>query len=130
VGDPGPGGYRLVDNRDYPEIADDFARTFRILGALPCDVFLGAHGGYSGMVAKYERARRESGRNPFVDPEDRGPSHGCFPGARYCCQSRSSTSAAPPAILTSTSDVTAVDAGLISTVGIPDSRASSTSAAM
>jgi metallo-beta-lactamase class B len=62
-------GYRLVGNRDYPEIAADFARTFRILGALPCDVFLGAHGGYYGMVAKYERARKEPGGNPFVDPE-------------------------------------------------------------
>ncbi len=62
-------GFRLVDNKDYPEIADDFARTFQILKTLPCDVFLGAHGGYYGMVAKYEKARRGSGSNPFVDPE-------------------------------------------------------------
>src|SRR3954453_15875615 len=39
-------GYRLVDNEDYPEIAEDFARTFAVLKALPCDVFLGAHGSY------------------------------------------------------------------------------------
>jgi metallo-beta-lactamase class B len=62
-------GYRLVDNKDYPEIADDFARTFEILGALPCDVFLGAHGGYYGMVAKHGRAVKGSDGNPFVDPE-------------------------------------------------------------
>jgi metallo-beta-lactamase class B len=62
-------GYRLVDNRAYPEIADDFARTFAVLKALPCDVFLGAHGGYYGMVEKHGRARRGSGENPFVDPE-------------------------------------------------------------
>jgi metallo-beta-lactamase class B len=62
-------GYRLVGNRDYPEIADDFARTFRVLQELPCDVFLGDHGGYYGMVAKYERARRGGWPNPFVDPE-------------------------------------------------------------
>jgi metallo-beta-lactamase class B len=62
-------GYRLADNKDYPEIADDFARTFEVLGSLPCDVFLGAHGGYYGMVAKYERAGKGSGGNPFVDPE-------------------------------------------------------------
>jgi len=62
-------GYKLVGNADYPEIADDFARTFRILKALPCDVFLGAHGGYYGMVAKHERAGRGAGANPFVDPE-------------------------------------------------------------
>lgn len=61
-------GYRLAGNRDYPEIADDFASTFRILKALPCDVFLGAHGNYYGMLAKYEQAQRKSERNPFVDP--------------------------------------------------------------
>jgi len=35
--------------------------------SLPCDVFLGAHGDYYGMIAKYERM--EKGKNPFVDPE-------------------------------------------------------------
>src|SRR4051812_8997993 len=62
-------GYRLVGNAHYPEIAEDFARTFQVLKGLPCDVFLGAHGGYYGMVAEYERARRESDSNPYVDPE-------------------------------------------------------------
>jgi metallo-beta-lactamase class B len=62
-------GYRLVDNGDYPEIAEDYATTFRVLKSLPCDVFLGAHGGYYDMVAKHERARRGGGANPFVDPE-------------------------------------------------------------
>src|SRR5436190_1823919 len=47
-------GYQLVNNKEYPEIADDFARTFEVLKGLPCDVFLGAHGGYYGMVEKYE----------------------------------------------------------------------------
>jgi len=61
-------GYRLVDNQDYPEIADDFAKTFQVLKALPCDVFLGAHGAYYGMIAKYERFKRDSQKNPFIDP--------------------------------------------------------------
>jgi metallo-beta-lactamase class B len=61
-------GYRLVDNQPYPEIADDFAKTFALLKSLPCDVFLGAHGGYYGMVEKYERANKGSDANPFVDP--------------------------------------------------------------
>lgn len=59
-------GYRLVGNQDYPEIADDFAKTFQILKSLPCDVFLGAHGDYYGMLAKVERLGGE--KNPFVDP--------------------------------------------------------------
>jgi metallo-beta-lactamase class B len=62
-------GYLLVDNKAYPEIAGDFAKTFQILKALPCDVFLGAHGGYYGMIEKYERAKQGSEKNPFIDPE-------------------------------------------------------------
>jgi metallo-beta-lactamase class B len=62
-------GYRLVGNKDYPEIAADFARTFQILKSLPCDIFLGAHGGYYGMIEKYERAKKGAATNPFVDPD-------------------------------------------------------------
>jgi metallo-beta-lactamase class B len=62
-------GYRLVNNSQYPEIADDFARTFRVLKALHCDIFLGAHGSYYGMEAKYARLRAARETNPFVDPE-------------------------------------------------------------
>ena len=62
-------GYRLVGNKDYPEIADDFAKTFKVLKALPCDVFLGAHGGYYGMVEKHARASKDHATNPFIDPE-------------------------------------------------------------
>lgn len=63
-------GYRLVDNKDYPEIADDFAKTFRILKALPCDAFLGAHGGYYGMIEKHARTKKNGAEtNPFIDPE-------------------------------------------------------------
>jgi len=41
---------------------------FRILKSLPCDVFLGAHGNYYGMEAKYARMK-EHAANPFIDPE-------------------------------------------------------------
>jgi metallo-beta-lactamase class B len=61
-------GYRLVNNRDYPQIAQDFATTFTVLKALPCDVFLGAHGAYYDMIGKYQRTRAGAGANPFVDP--------------------------------------------------------------
>jgi metallo-beta-lactamase class B len=61
-------GYKLVNNARYPEIADDYARGFRVLKSLPCDVFLGAHGGYYGMEAKYSRLNA-GGANPYIDPE-------------------------------------------------------------
>jgi metallo-beta-lactamase class B len=62
-------GYQLVKNRDYPEISDDFARTFKILKSLPCDIFLGAHGNYYGMEKKYAKLKTGGADNPFIDPE-------------------------------------------------------------
>jgi len=60
-------GYRLVHNQNYPQIAEDYERMWRVLKSLPCDIFLGAHGGYFGMEEKY--ALLKSGvANPFVDP--------------------------------------------------------------
>ena len=62
-------GFKLVDNKDYPEIADDFAKTFKILKSLPCDVFLCAHGGYYGMIDKHARLKKDPHTNPFIDPD-------------------------------------------------------------
>lgn len=62
-------GYELVRNRDYPEIADDYTKTFRLLKELPCDIFLGAHGSYYGMETKYDRLQKDAKSNPFIDPE-------------------------------------------------------------
>jgi len=61
-------GYKLVNNALYPQIASDYERMFRVLKSLPCDIFLGAHGSYYGMEAKYARMK-EGGPNPFIDPE-------------------------------------------------------------
>jgi metallo-beta-lactamase class B len=61
-------GYKLVNNVAYPQIAQDYEQMFRVLKALPCDVFLGAHGSYYGMEEKFARVK-EGSENPFVDPE-------------------------------------------------------------
>ena len=61
-------GYKLVNNALYPQIASDYERMFRVLKSLPCDIFLGAHGDYYGMEAKYARLK-QGGPNPFIDPE-------------------------------------------------------------
>jgi metallo-beta-lactamase class B len=61
-------GYKLVGNALYPKIAEDYERMFRVLKALPCDLFLGAHGAYFGMEDKV--AKQKPGQpNPFIDPE-------------------------------------------------------------
>jgi len=61
-------GYKLVNNPLYPRIAEDYERTFRVLKALACDVFLGAHGDYYGLEQKYPRLK-EGQPNPFIDPK-------------------------------------------------------------
>jgi metallo-beta-lactamase class B len=61
-------GYKLVNNALYPQIAEDYARTFRVLKSLPCDFFLGAHGGYFNMEEKFPRLK-EGQPSPFIDPE-------------------------------------------------------------
>ena len=60
-------GYKLVGNTVYPRIADDYKHGFDVLRALPCDIFLGAHGGYFGLTEKYARWKAGD-QNAFIDP--------------------------------------------------------------
>lgn len=61
-------GYVLVNNPTYPSIATDYEQCFKVLKALPCDLFLGAHGGYYDMEKKHA-ALKSSTSNPFIDPQ-------------------------------------------------------------
>ena len=60
-------GYKLAHNSRYPQIAEDYEHGFQVLKSLPCDIFLGAHGSYYGMNAKFARATEDK-VNPFIDP--------------------------------------------------------------
>jgi len=64
-------GWRLVDRpqqpASYPGIAADYRRTFATLKALQCDVFLGAHGAYFGMLAKLDRIKAGAKENVWID---------------------------------------------------------------
>lgn len=64
-------GFRLVDRpgqpASYPGIAADYRRTFTQLKGLPCDIFLGAHGGYFGMLAKLDRIKSGAQENVWID---------------------------------------------------------------
>lgn len=51
----------------YPSIAQDFQHTFSELRALPCDVFLGAHGQYFDMLTKLKHYP-QTGPRVFIDP--------------------------------------------------------------
>jgi len=60
-------GYKLVNNKTYPQIAEDYRHEFEVLKKLPSDVFLGAHGGYFGLAEKYPRWKAGD-KNTFIDP--------------------------------------------------------------
>jgi metallo-beta-lactamase class B len=66
-------GWRLVDrpgaSASYPGIAADYRHTFATLKSLQCDVFLGAHGAYFGMLGKLERIKAGAKQNVWVDPQ-------------------------------------------------------------
>lgn len=57
---------RLVNNKNYPEIADDFARSVKTYKTLPADVFLAAHSWFFDLAGKH--AKLGSATNPYVDP--------------------------------------------------------------
>jgi metallo-beta-lactamase class B len=61
-------GAVLEGNKNYPQIAQDYLKTFAVLKSLSCDVFLGAHGHYFDLKAKYERMKAGD-PNPFIDPD-------------------------------------------------------------
>lgn len=73
IGSPNAGSpsvnvvFKLVNNRAYPQIAEDYERMWRVLESLPCDIFLGAHGDYLGLEEKYARMT-EGSANSFIDP--------------------------------------------------------------
>ena len=52
-----PSEYRLT-----PDVVADYRRTFAILRSLPCDVFLGSHGGFFDLKGKVGHPGR------FIDP--------------------------------------------------------------
>jgi metallo-beta-lactamase class B len=60
-------GYKLVANKTYPQISADYRHQFQVLKNLPCDIFLGAHGGYFDMKEKYARFQNGD-KNAFIDP--------------------------------------------------------------
>lgn len=57
---------RVGQPASYPSIGQDFARTFRVLRSLPCDVFLGAHGAYFHLPDKLKRLAQD-GPQVFLD---------------------------------------------------------------
>jgi metallo-beta-lactamase class B len=62
-------GVTLTSNARYPEMAEDFAKTFQVLKSLPCDVFLASHAAFYDGLGKAEKMRAGAKENPFIDPQ-------------------------------------------------------------
>jgi metallo-beta-lactamase class B len=61
-------GFKLVENADVPQIADEFRRAFAVARSLPCDVPLASHPAMFNMKEKYA-ALGKGGPNPYIDPD-------------------------------------------------------------
>jgi metallo-beta-lactamase class B len=57
---------QLVNNKNYPEVAEDFARSIKTWKSLPADVFLGAHSWFFDLAGKHKRLGGAT--NPYIDP--------------------------------------------------------------
>ena len=59
-------GFVLVNNKDAPQIVEEFERAYKVMRSLRADVPLGSHPGMYNMAEKY--ARIGKGPNPYIDP--------------------------------------------------------------
>jgi metallo-beta-lactamase class B len=62
-------GTKLVNNEQYPAIADDYTRSLVLQKKLPCEVFLAAHASVFNGPAKAAAAAAGQGEAAFVDPQ-------------------------------------------------------------
>jgi metallo-beta-lactamase class B len=61
-------GTILIGNKKYPQIADDYARTYRQQKKLDCDVFLSSHASQYRLHDKWKPGQTYN-PDTFVDPE-------------------------------------------------------------
>ena len=59
-------GFKLVNNPDIPNQADEYERAFKTTRTLKCDVPLGSHPSMYNLNAKFPKIGK--GPNPFIDP--------------------------------------------------------------
>jgi metallo-beta-lactamase class B len=67
IGSINPGTI-LIGNKKYPQISDDYARTFREQKKLECDIFLSSHASQYNLHGKWKPGQAYDPKT-FVDPE-------------------------------------------------------------
>lgn len=63
-------GVDLHENERHPDIARDYARTFRFLKSIHPDILLAQHPGIYRMEEKREAQIRKPRPNPFINPDE------------------------------------------------------------
>ena len=59
---------RLVNNKNYPEIAEHFAQSIKKYKTFKPDVFLASHAWFYDPAGKYARQQKGATPNPYIDP--------------------------------------------------------------
>lgn len=67
VGSLSTPGYKLIGNPKYPNIVEDFERSFGVVAALPCDMPLAPHPGMVNFWARLAK-RKQGDANALIDP--------------------------------------------------------------
>ena len=60
--------YRLLSEPGYPQMAADFAQSFKTLRALSCQIFIASHGLFFDLLGKKAKLDGNPPVNPFIDP--------------------------------------------------------------
>lgn len=60
-------GYTLINNKNYPNIVEDYTKTYKILKSLHCDVFLSSHGQFFSLKEKTAMLEKSRTPNLFID---------------------------------------------------------------
>jgi metallo-beta-lactamase class B len=60
--------FRFSSNTTYPEVRQDFEKSFATVSALPCDILLTPHPNASNLWARLEKRDKGGDANALVDP--------------------------------------------------------------
>jgi metallo-beta-lactamase class B len=60
--------FRFTGDASHPSLIDTFRSTIAKVRALPCDIIIGVHPGFTDLAGKLKRRQEKPARDPFVTP--------------------------------------------------------------
>jgi metallo-beta-lactamase class B len=61
--------FRFTGAATHPSLIDTFRATIAKVRALPCDIIIGVHPGFTDLAGKLKRRQEKEARDPFVTPD-------------------------------------------------------------